>query len=133
MNEYSYIITKDGELYHYGVKGMKWGVRKSDSNSGSTKQHNKKKIKLPKNTAKGNQEARNALLRNSVISGLKIATPFLAMGVAAIAGPAATPAIMAGKEVVARALDVAGVVNLMYGSNAALISDITETIRNAQS
>ena len=26
-----YIITKDGELYHYGVKGMKWGVRKTQN------------------------------------------------------------------------------------------------------
>ena len=25
---YRYILTKDGELYHYGVKGMKWGVRR---------------------------------------------------------------------------------------------------------
>lgn len=23
-----YILTLDGELYHYGVKGMKWGVRR---------------------------------------------------------------------------------------------------------
>ena len=30
MSDY---ILHNGELYHYGVKGMKWGVRKSRSNS----------------------------------------------------------------------------------------------------
>lgn len=24
-----YILTSDGELYHYGVKGMRWGVRRT--------------------------------------------------------------------------------------------------------
>ena len=117
------------ELYHYGVKGMKWGVRKADIRD-STTASRKKKLSLPKNTIKGNQQARNALLRNSVISGLKIATPLLAMGAVAIAGPAATPAIMAGKEAVSRALDVIGVANLIYGSNSALVTDIVETIKH---
>lgn len=27
-----YILTSDGELYHYGVKGMKWGVVKQVAN-----------------------------------------------------------------------------------------------------
>lgn len=32
---HDYIITTDGELYHYGVKGMKWGVRKYRNKDGS--------------------------------------------------------------------------------------------------
>lgn len=27
----NYILGKDGELFHYGVKGMKWGVRKDEN------------------------------------------------------------------------------------------------------
>ena len=29
MDERAYVVTKDGELLHYGVKGMKWGVRRA--------------------------------------------------------------------------------------------------------
>lgn len=31
----NYIITDNGELYHYGVKGMKWGKRRYQNKDGS--------------------------------------------------------------------------------------------------
>lgn len=30
-----YIITYDGELYHWGIKGMKWGVRRYQNEDGT--------------------------------------------------------------------------------------------------
>lgn len=35
MGSYNYILACDGELYHYGVKGQKWGVRRFQKKDGS--------------------------------------------------------------------------------------------------
>lgn len=44
MSDY-YILSSNGELYHYGVKGMKWGVRRYQNQNGSLTPAGKKKYR----------------------------------------------------------------------------------------
>lgn len=40
-----YILSNDGELMHYGVKGMKWGVRKASYTKGPSRKERKERTK----------------------------------------------------------------------------------------
>lgn len=55
-NENYYILTSDGELYHYGIKGMKWGVRRYQNADGSLTPKGKKRL------------AKNEALRNKLVN-----------------------------------------------------------------
>ena len=66
----NYIIGSDGELYHYGVKGMKWGVRKkyestgkrnSKKRYGSTKKEEQEMYSIMKQYRKKNPVDRETL------------------------------------------------------------------------
>lgn len=41
--EYEYILSSEGELYHHGVKGMKWGVRRYQDKNGRLTSDGKKR------------------------------------------------------------------------------------------
>lgn len=43
MWTYNNIYNSPDELYHYGVKGMKWGIRRTRSTSDETDQKNSKR------------------------------------------------------------------------------------------
>ena len=44
MDNNTYILTSNGELYHWGVKGMKWGVRRYQNEDGSLTPAGKKRV-----------------------------------------------------------------------------------------
>lgn len=49
---HEYILITDGELYHHGIKGMKWGVRKDKQPTGqNNKSHQQKTTKKSMTTA----------------------------------------------------------------------------------
>ena len=43
--ENNYILTTNGELYHWGIKGQKWGVRRYQNKDGSLTPAGKKRQK----------------------------------------------------------------------------------------
>lgn len=55
----NYVISQDGELYHYGVKGTKWGVRRAKKTNSKIASAYRKKAKDERD-AQGELKAINA-------------------------------------------------------------------------
>lgn len=65
--ENTYILTSDGELYHWGVKGMKWGVRRYQNKNGTLTSAGKKRRKSQQKKLTADEKeraARKADLKN---------------------------------------------------------------------
>ena len=51
-----YIVINDGELYHWGIKGMRWGVRRYQNKDGSLTAAGKKRLKAENDKLKAREE-----------------------------------------------------------------------------
>ena len=74
----TYILTSDGELYHWGIKGMKWGVRRYQNKDGSLtakgkKRYNDEMSKVEAETKKLKAEQRNRIRTANKLSKLDAA------------------------------------------------------------
>ena len=61
----NYILTSNGELYHYGVKGQKWGVRRYQKKDGTLTRAGKRR--LAKKQFEADIEAREKKLRKDAV------------------------------------------------------------------
>lgn len=75
MSEYYAVQRSDEYLAHYGVRGMKWGVRKAVAQGDTEKlrkQYKKAAVKLAKLSLNANQDAqkkRYAQAKNNMVAG----------------------------------------------------------------
>lgn len=73
-----YVVPYDSELYHYGVLGMKWGVRRYQNKDGSLTSAGKKRCskEYKKQAKKVTQDIRNNLGRLSDEANVEVAERF---------------------------------------------------------
>lgn len=64
-------LFSDSYLEHYGVLGMKWGVRRYQNEDGTLTDAGKKRYKTKTNFEK--QTARDRRIRRNIVKGVKIA------------------------------------------------------------
>ena len=76
----NYIIISNGELYHHGVKGMHWGVRRYQNADGSLKAAGRKRYTEggKKQLSDEERAARNAKVKKAALIGASVAGVCLA-------------------------------------------------------
>ena len=119
MNENTYIMTKNGELYHYGVKGMKWGVRKAEYKSMSRSQKRDVKRKYKQNRIDQKAEKRVDKYGISVANAISRGKGAVKT---ALTGSLGTTSLFAASKLYATTNVLGGMSAATIGSHAATLA-----------
>lgn len=82
---YQYNMTYPNELYHYGIKGMKWGVRRYQNKDGSyTSEGKKRREQDPETIQKRKAIAKKVAVATVAAVGVSVAAAYAAKNPEAI-------------------------------------------------
>ena len=82
---YQYNMTYPNELYHYGIKGMKWGVRRYQNKDGSyTSEGKKRREQDPETIQKRKAVAKKVAVATVAAVGVSVAIAYAAKNPEAI-------------------------------------------------
>lgn len=78
----TWVCTRQGELYHHGIKGQKWGVRRFQNKDGSLTPEGKKRYDEPEKRDNDitDEERRRKIKRNIIIGATAAAAALVVIG-----------------------------------------------------
>lgn len=107
MKHYLLSASNQNELTHFGVKGMKWGIRRYQNTDGTLTEAGKKRYKTVENLEKSQRRKRAVAKAALTIGKIAVGSVIGTFGLAALASVVNSngPAIRAGFDVVDRILN----------------------------